>query len=266
MPLCAIVIHMPKASGPAEKRGRAPGSDIADSLDEQRTPRNLGSGSGVLARLRLLILNSQYGPGAKLPSERDLATQLKVGRPAVREAIKALCMMEVLESRRGAGTFVKSLSGMNQGWPVQLKTEDLEFDMIELLEVRRMLEPPAAALAAARATESHLSEMRRSLEVQEMRHDDRHIISHEDHMFHDAIMRAAGNRVLYDISRVLAPLLIKSRTITAGSAADFKGMLQMHRLIYAAILRGDPETARRGMLDHLHMVGMDLLATPRRNS
>jgi GntR family transcriptional repressor for pyruvate dehydrogenase complex len=223
------------------------------------------AGSDVLARLRLLILKSQYGAGAKLPSERDIAAQLRVGRPAVREAIKALCMLEVLESRRGAGTFVRSLAGLKQDWPVPINAEDLEFNLIELLEVRRMLEPPAAALAAARATDAHLQEMRRSLEVQEKRHDDRQIASQEDHLFHDAIIRAAGNRVLYDISRVLTPLLIKSRTITAGAATDFRGMLQMHRLIYEAILRGDPETARRGMVDHLHMVGMDLLATPRRD-
>jgi GntR family transcriptional regulator, transcriptional repressor for pyruvate dehydrogenase complex len=122
-------------------------------------------------------------------------------------------MLEVLESRRGAGTFVRSLSGLNADWPVQSKTKDLEFDMLELLEVRRMMEPAAAALAAARATQSQLHEIRRSLEAQEMRPNDRHVASEEDHLFHDSIIRAAGNRVLYDISRILSPLLIKSRNI-----------------------------------------------------
>lgn len=223
---------------------------------------HLGAGSEVLARLRAMILKAKYGPGAKLPSERDIAAQLSVGRPAVREAIKALCMLEVLESRRGAGTFVRSLSGLSGDWPVQLKTMDLEFDMLELLEVRRMIEPPAAALAAARATQGQLHEIRRSLEAQEMRPDDRHVASEEDYVFHDAIIRAAGNRVLYDITRILSPLLIKSRSITGDSAPDFERMLRTHRLIYEAIRRGDPETARLGMLDHLQMVGMDLLTTP----
>ena len=259
---------MQKASGLSELDDPASKSGTAGSRQRPHTrSRNRAdhpkAGAEVLTRLRLLVLNSHCGTGAKLPSERDIAAQLKVGRPAVREAIKALCMLEVLESRRGAGTFVKSLSGLKQGWPVQWKAEDLKFDLIELLEVRRMLEPPAAALAAARATEGHLQEMRRSLEVQAKGRDDRDIASQEDHRFHDAIIRAAGNRVLYDISRVLEPLLIKSRTITSGAATDFRGMLRMHRLIYDAILRGDPETARRAMVDHLHMVGMDLLAPSR---
>lgn len=253
---------------PTEFRDPAPRVDNNVSPELQSASwrsqvNHLGVGSEVLARVRELILKAQYGPGAKLPSERDIAAQLSVGRPAVREAIKALCMLDVLESRRGAGTFVRSLSGLSGDWPVQLKTGDLEFDMLELLEVRRMMEPPAAAFAAARATQAQLHEIRRSLEAQEMRPDDRHINSEEDHVFHDAIIRAAGNRVLYDISRILSPLLIKSRSMTGASAIDFERMLRMHRLIYEAIRRGDPETARSSMLDHLNVVGMDLLATPR---
>jgi DNA-binding FadR family transcriptional regulator len=210
-----------------------------------------------------LILNAEYGPGQKLPSERDIATQLGVGRPAVREAIKALCMLEVLDSRRGAGTFVRSLSALTQSWPVQLKAESLEFDMIELLEVRRMIEPPAAALAAARATPAQLVEMRRSLEIQERHLAEESIVNEQDYQFHDAIIRASGNHILLELSRSLAPLLIKSRKITGGSAPNFREMLRMHRLIFEAINISDPETARRAMLDHLHMVGMDLLASPR---
>ncbi len=255
------------SSLPRESRKPAPRADRGVSPEPQRASwrsqvNQLGAGSEVLARLREMILAAKYEPGAQLPSERDIAAQLKVGRPAVREAIKALCMLDVLESRRGAGTFVRSLSGLNGDWPNQLTTTDLGFDMLELLEVRRMMEPPAAALAAARATQSQLHEIRRSLEAQETRPNDRDVASKEDYLFHDAIIRAAGNRVLYDISRVLSPLLIKSRSITGGSAPDFERMLRTHRLIYEAIRRGDPETARRGMLDHLHMVGMDLLATP----
>jgi GntR family transcriptional repressor for pyruvate dehydrogenase complex len=220
-------------------------------------------GSEVLSSLRLLILNARYGPGEKLPSEREMAAQLGVGRPAVREAIKAFCMLDVLDSRRGAGTFVRSLSALTDDWPVQLKAEQLELDMIELLEVRRMIEPQAAALAAARATPSQLAEMRRSLQIQERELENARLVNEEDYQFHDAIIRAAGNHVLVDLSRVLAPLLIKSRKITGGSAPDFRGMLRMHELIFEAISMSDPDTARRLMLDHLHMVGMDLLANPR---
>jgi GntR family transcriptional repressor for pyruvate dehydrogenase complex len=239
---------------PASELGRAPWNHF----DGDR------AGSEVLANLRLLILNAQCGPGQKLPSERDIAAQLRVGRPAVREAIKALCMLEVLDSRRGAGTFVRSLSALTDGWPVQLRPKELQFDMIELLEVRRMIEPPAAALAAARANPAQLAEMRRCIELQERNLDDAKIVNEQDFQFHEAIVRAAANQVLLDLNQRLAPLLVKSRHVTGKSAPNFREMLRMHRLIFEAIRTSDPESARRLMRDHLHMVGMDLLADPQR--
>src|SRR5271165_6353112 len=72
-----------------------------------------GATTTALEKLRLLIENQGLQPGMKLPPERELAAQLAVGRPTLREAIKALSMLDVIESRRGAGTFIKSLGGLH---------------------------------------------------------------------------------------------------------------------------------------------------------
>ncbi|MGB6728705.1 MAG: GntR family transcriptional regulator, partial [Terracidiphilus sp.] len=87
-----------------------------------------------------------------LPTERALAEKLGVGRPAIRESIKALTILDVLESRRGDGTYLKSLDGLRSGWPAKVELGAREFSMLDLLEVRKMFEPKAAKLAATRAT------------------------------------------------------------------------------------------------------------------
>src|SRR6185437_9694881 len=118
--------------------------------------RRATSPSNALSLLKAFIESGNYGPGMVLPTERALAEKLGVGRPAIRESIKALTILDVLESRRGDGTYLKSLDGLRSGWPAKVELGARDFSMLELLEVRKMFEPKAAKLAATRATEAHL--------------------------------------------------------------------------------------------------------------
>jgi GntR family transcriptional regulator, transcriptional repressor for pyruvate dehydrogenase complex len=216
--------------------------------------------SQVLSKLRALIAEHPYQPGMKLPPERLLAQKWRVGRPAVREAIKALTMLDVLESRRGDGTYVKSLGGLSVGWAAKVEEFKASFDMVELLEVRKMIEPKAAGLSAVRATARQINEIREEILVQERHHDNRHLMARHDFRFHDAIINAAGNHVLADLNRILAPLLLKSRSITAATAPDMIQMIREHWKIFDAIAHGQSDLAERAMLDHLHTVGLDLIS------
>src|ERR1035438_9022140 len=126
--------------------------------------------SSLLAHLRSLIEDGAYTVGAKLPPERVLAAQLRAGRPAIREAIKSLSILDVLESRRGDGTYVKSLDALNGGWPAVVQVSEKDLNMLELLEVRKILEPKAAALAAVRASEHELRSEEHTSEIQSPRH------------------------------------------------------------------------------------------------
>ena len=78
-------------------------------------------------------------------------SQFGVGRPAVREAVKALSILDVIESRRRDGTYLKSLDGLRKGWPAKVELRSADFSLLDLLEIRKMIEPAAARLAAARA-------------------------------------------------------------------------------------------------------------------
>jgi GntR family transcriptional repressor for pyruvate dehydrogenase complex len=198
-----------------------------------------------------------------LPTERALAKELGVGRPAIRESIKALTILDVLESRRGDGTYLKSLDGLRTGWPSKVDLATKDFSLLDLLEVRKMIEPKAAKLAASRATESHLRRIKAQCTKVEESTDWNAVIEH-DMLLHTTIIEAAGNPILRELNSALTRLLHRSREISAAGAPDRKQMLDSHSRIVDAILQGDSDEAERAMLDHLHRVGMDLISDRKR--
>jgi GntR family transcriptional regulator, transcriptional repressor for pyruvate dehydrogenase complex len=238
--------------------------DLNLSLGEPLGPEKPAAQAGrVLQQVRNLIRRSGLKPGMKLPPERILAAQLKVGRPALREAIKALSILDVLESRRGDGTYVKSLEGLSPEGTPKIAALDPAFDMIELLEVRKMIEPRAAALAAARATEKQLREIKEELVIQESHPENYTLLELHDYRFHDAIVSAAGNQILEELANMLAPQLIKSRQFTARRTYSAK-VLEQHRTIFEAIRLGESELAEQAMKEHLQSVGLDLISERKR--
>lgn len=224
--------------------------------------KDLVSTSRPWEGLKSFIEREGYKSGDRLPPERELAQRLRIGRPAVREAIKALCILEIIESRRGAGTFVKSASTMSLNWPKKLDQIRPDFDMLQLLEVRKIIEPQAAALCAARASLEQISELERHLKAQEADPDNRDAAARSDYLFHDVIIRSAGNEILDDLTRFLSPLLVRSRQITSSAVPELTRMAREHRAIFEAIRRGQPDLAARAMTDHLQKVGLDLLMAP----
>lgn len=216
--------------------------------------------SDILEHLQEMISNGKMVPETKIPSERTLAMELGVGRQAVREAIRALQVLDVIEKRHGDGTYVKSLAGLSGGWPSKVELIREDFDPIELLEVRKMFEPRAAALAASRKDQKQLHRMERELFEQEKYPDDRGVLVRHDYLFHEAIINAAGNRVLHAVLRGLAPSLVRSRKLTAQSTPDTRKVIQQHRTIYEAIRLGEADLAEQAMREHLQTAGLDLLS------
>ena len=215
--------------------------------------------SEVLDQLRQFIESKNMQPGERLPSERTLAQEFRVGRPSVREAIKALQILDVLDSRHGDGTYIKSRVGLAGGWPSQVDLDERNIDLIELLEVRKMIEPAAAALSAARRNEKHLGAMEAEVVAQEKRPDDRENLIRHDYLFHEVILQSAGNRVLQDVGRFLAPLLSRSRKLSGWRTPDPHVAIHQHRIILEAIRRRDPDIAEQAMRTHLQTVGLDLI-------
>ena len=229
----------------------------SDQTSPSRRRRRAGS-SDALSLLKSFIEGGNYSPGMVLPTERDLAEKLGVGRPAIRESIKALNTLDVLESRRGDGTYVKALDGLRTGLPTKVDLSTKDFSMLDLLEVRKMIEPRAAKLAACRATPGNL----RRIEAQCAKIRDAKDwgeAAEHDLLLHTEIIEAAANPILRELNNALTRLLRRSREISVASVPDRMQMLDSHSRVVNAILKGDADEAEKAMLEHLHSIGMSLI-------
>lgn len=197
----------------------------------------------VVEALYDALRSGQYGPGDRLPSEPALAAAYGVGRSAVREAIRELLTLDVVEIRHGKGTFVRELPPGLQVPPASFH-EALERKVaLELLEVRLIMEPEVAALAAERASAQDVARLRR--DVEGLRASLGRGKPPEDLGFHLDLVRAAHNAALLRISSPIIAFYERDEGMPSQRDVD------EHTAVIEAIERGDPEGARRAMRAHL---------------
>jgi GntR family transcriptional regulator, transcriptional repressor for pyruvate dehydrogenase complex len=207
----------------------------------------------AIERIRELIASGEWGPGTRLPREADLAQQLGLSRSSLREAVRALSLARVLEVRQGDGTFVSSLEAIDLLAPTLSATHLLRGrTVLELFEVRRMLEPEAAAMAATRSDATVIAELGRELERMHAAGDRPEELVEADASFHDVIAGAPGNGVLQALLRSLSTSTVRARLwhgIADRDALDLAR--EEHARIYQAIASGDAELARAATLVHI---------------
>lgn len=213
----------------------------------------------VVGKLRRLLDDGKFSAGSRLPPERALASELGVGRPSLREAIKALGILGMLESRRGSGTFVKSVTPP-AGSPIFGGAAAVELGVLDLLEVRMIVEPRAAWLAATRASEHHLREIEGARQRLEMHDRDWKLATRLDHELHAAIFHGAQNPVLVLINQFLTQHILGQRTAKVRFAPDVERLRRDHKAIVDAILKRQADAAEKAMIDHLHSVSMEFIS------
>ncbi|MYS85297.1 FadR/GntR family transcriptional regulator [Embleya scabrispora] len=212
-------------------------------------------------QVRALIADGALQPGERLPTERELAVQFGLSRSSMREAIRALTAMGVLEARHGAGIYVTSLQPSDLLETFGIVAEISRGDgLAELLQVRRILEPAATALAAARATEKHLKRMAEQLEIMSAGSTVEEIVA-ADLAFHRIIAEAAGNAMLAAIIDGLSTRTFRARIWRghkdAGVLADVR---QEHERIHRAVAGRDPQAAAAAAAVHVDEVEQWLVA------
>src|SRR6188472_1982906 len=147
----------------------------------------------AIEQIRGLVASGEWGPGTRLPREADLAKQLGLSRNSLREAVRALSLARVLEVRQGDGTYVSSLEPGELLAPTLSATHLLRGrTVLELFEVRRMLEPQAAAMAALRVDDDVMRDLRTELDRMVAAGDRAEDLVEADAAFHDVIARAPG--------------------------------------------------------------------------
>ena len=217
----------------------------------------------VIRTIQDMILDGRLTPGQKLPPERALSEALGVSRPTVREAFRSLQAMNILESRHGSGTFVSSLGVEELLAPLQFVLSLAEGGLTHLFEVRLLLEPGAARLAAARASDHEIAAMRDCVRRTdtEARHDHRALLR-LDIELHQLILRAAGNPLLEHLMAALSVLGAESRSFTAQLPGVSEKTIAEHQEIVAAIAARDPGAAGDAMDAHLTRIRDSALHPP----
>src|SRR6266849_5947620 len=183
-------------------------------------------------------------PGDKLPSERELAEMLQVSRSSIRDAIRGLELMGLVEPRQGAGTIVRGLSAESLLNPFANALKHRQELVGELLDFRKMLEPPLAARAATHASPDEISEM------EEILSDGEAAIA-EDAEFHYSVALASGNSVVLKLLDTVMDLLRDTRERSLQLEGRPQKSLAGHRRILAAIKRHDAEAAKAAMRRHI---------------
>ncbi len=212
----------------------------------------------IAAQLKRLIAEGELRSGDQLPSERELSEQFKVSRPSVREAIRTLESMGLLEARHGHGTYVAtSVEALVQPLAHAIARE--ENAILEIFEVRRLLEPQLAALAAARAGGPELEELEEILEKQGRQVAEGGTGAELDTAFHSALARSAKNTLLLRLNDTLVDCLRDSRRRSLETPERPRRSLAGHRAILRALRARDPKAAQRAMLKHLQEIEYNIL-------
>ena len=212
----------------------------------------------IVQQIEESVLNGSLKPGDQLPAERDLAQHLGVSRTAVREAVKTLREKGLVEAYSGRGTFITdgTSHAARQSFDLMVKVGQQEGSP-HLAELRLILEPGIAALAAARVKDEDLVAMRDAVAVMDRAQKDPEAYIEADLDFHLALAEAAANPLILSLIDSIVGLLREQRIkIFNVEGGPQRGQVH-HKRILAAVEHRDPEAARGAMVAHLEQVRQD---------
>lgn len=231
----------------------------------RRIPNEQRLSLEVANRIKELIRKEKLKPGDKLPNEMQLAKLFGVSRPTVREAVKSLVSQNIIEIRRGKGTFVSKTPGIASD-PLGLDFvvgEDLH---LSLIEVRLLIEPGVARLAAERGTPADIDRIGEYL--QEMGNNvDRHEVGMGTELeFHRSIAEATENPVIMRLVPIIMDAIIKTYRDAPRTSEDHRQALIEHTAIFSSIKMRDKDGAYMAMQKHLEKSYRRTLSRRRRKS
>jgi GntR family transcriptional repressor for pyruvate dehydrogenase complex len=232
------------------------GVTVTDSL----TPLpSFDRAEGVMRAIADFISRSNLQPGARLPTERQLMASLAVGRSTVREVIRKLQALGVVESRKGSGTYlVRPVSADAVHLPLTIEASTLRDRLLQTLDVRRGLEVEASALAAQRRTAEDVATMEARLEEMERVHLDKGTAGREDLAFHLAIYEATHNPLFGQLLEQMREAFERFWDKPFDRPDFARRSFPFHRELFDAIRAGDEGAARSKTLAILAIVEEDI--------
>ena len=220
----------------------------------------------IVAKIKDMVEKGRFKSGDQLPVERELAEVFRVSRSSVREAFRSLESQGFIQSRQGDGTYIARQPVESLVRPLASVILTEKDDQMELFEMRRMIEPDLAYLAAERATEEEIAMMEKVLDLQQEQIDRGEYETDVDRNFHYIMARAARNKALLRITDNIIDLLAESREQYLQVEGRPQKSILRHREVLEAIRARDPERAERCMLEHVVDIETSLFGTSGRRS
>jgi GntR family transcriptional repressor for pyruvate dehydrogenase complex len=217
----------------------------------------------VFSQIHELIREGRFKAGDQLPSERELADTFKVSRTSVREALRALESQGLVVSRTGTGNFVADLPVESLIGPLARLLIDEKRALADVFEMRKLIEPHIAALAAERATPNDIAQLKKIVAKQSAAVSRGETGVEADAELHFSIGRATRNQALQKLVAGLMEMLSRSREESLQTDERRASSIDAHRRIIAAIEKHDKARARSEMLRHIQQVEENVLSSRR---
>jgi GntR family transcriptional regulator, galactonate operon transcriptional repressor len=220
-------------------------------MTKRRTYPRRGLHGAVVHEIGVRILNGELKPGDTLP-DNGVLDEADVSRTVVREAIKVLAAKGLVESRPKVGTRVRPRRDWNLldpdvlAWQVEAGADPGFLE--QALELRRMIEPAAARLAAERASEPQIAALYEAYEEMFAAGDDLDAFMAPDLRFHSLLLEACGNELLEHMSEIFTAVLRTVFAYSSSSSRSYPRAARRHRAIVKAIEARDPDAAERAVL------------------
>jgi len=205
----------------------------------------------IVKQIYGLIENGKMKKGDQLPTERELTEVFKVSRATVREAIRTLDSMRLVESRQGDGTYVLASSEEAMVQPLADALFHEKDDLIDIFNIRKIIEPHVAELAAEKGTPEEIVELEAIVKEHEENITDGLQSIRTDSSFHEYLARMAKNRVLERLLHAIVDLLTATREEYLQNRERDYNSLHGHRDILAAVRKRDSNGAKLAMRRHL---------------
>ncbi len=230
---------------------KSSGESAAQSL---RAVRKAKLHEQIVSQVRELISAGRLNSGDRLPPERELAEIFNVSRHSVREAIRVMEHQGLVQSRPGSGTFVVVGDATGLVDILAMAIHQEKDKLSEIFELRRLLEPQIAGLAAENASAQDLVQLEQVYQSHLNHLDDQIAAGHGDHAFHLALAAASGNSILIKVVDLLGDLLSQSRAEYSQSVRRRQLSAEGHEEIFRAVAAHDAQMAITAMTRHLMMI------------
>lgn len=214
----------------------------------------------IASAIRARIIAGELKQGERLPNERDIASNYGVSRNVVREAIRALAKDGLVSVRQGSGTYIAdgTSRALGDSLELALSVGGLQRNLANLIEIRQIIEPTVAGLAADRASPAEIAELKAEVGVMERAFDDVEAFIAADHRFHVAIAKSTQNELVPMLLFPIVDVLNEQRKRLFFIKESARNAQAFHHRILEAIERHDHNAAVEAMRGHLGQVRGDI--------